>query len=136
VRLFDFEARWARVIGRSVVPVGTLGGATDHLDLGERFRDECAQPPWYSGLLLRFSLWVTWLSPLFVLGRWRTFGGLDEADRVRVLEALLKSPRHNLRLAIIFLKLTACVLALGDARTLEQLDAYGLGAPPPKRAAS
>jgi hypothetical protein len=124
------------VIGRSIVPPGTLGGTTDHLDLGERFREECAAPPWYSGTLLRFSLWLAWWSPLFVIGRWRTLGGLDEADRTRVLEALLKSPRHNLRLAVTFLKLTACILALGDMPTLERLDAYGLGAASSRRAAS
>ena len=126
--LFAFEVRWARVVARSIVPASTLDGVTGDLDLGERFRAEHAQPPWYSGALLRLSLWLTWWSPLFVIGRWCTLGGLDEPDRVRVLEALLKSPRHNLRLAVTFLKLTACILALGDLRALEKLDAYGLGA--------
>jgi hypothetical protein len=127
VRLFAFEVNWARLVARSIVPAETLGGVCADLDLGERFRAECAQPPWYSGLLLRFSLWLTWFSPLFMLGRFATFGGLDESDRTRVLDALLKSPRHNLRLAVTFLKLTACILALGDPRALERLDAYGLG---------
>lgn len=123
------------MIGRSIVPATVLDGVTGDLDLGQRFSDECAQPPWYSGALLRFSLWVAWLSPLFVVGRLRTFGSLDESERTRVLDALLKSPRHNLRLAVTYLKLTACILALGDPRALERLDAYSLSTAP-RRAVS
>jgi hypothetical protein len=127
VRLFAFETRWAETIARAILPVGALGGVVDDLDLGARFRDECAQPPWFSGLLLRATLWLVWLAPLYFLPGLRTFGAIEASERAELLEKLLKSNHHNLRLAVTYLKLTTCVLALGDPRALEQLDAYGLG---------
>src|SRR5205807_5851791 len=81
MKLRSFEIRWAAVIGRALLPTGLLGGVVDDVDLGEAYRIECAEPPWYAALLLRFSLWLTWLAPPLVLRRFRTFGGLDRDAR-------------------------------------------------------
>ncbi len=90
------------------------------------------------GSLFRASLWLTWLAPLWLLGRVRTFGGLDGATRVALLERLLKHPRYTVRMTGLFLKLAICTLLLGDEATLAGLGAYRL--PPPmtlgKRSAS
>src|SRR4051794_26866353 len=99
---------------RAIVPASVLDGVVADIDLGQKFRDECAQPPWYSALLLRFSVWLAWVAPILMMRGWRTFGGLTPEERVAVLERLLKSERHNLRLAFTFLKLNACMMALGD----------------------
>ena len=128
MRLFDFEVRRARVVLRSIVPASTLGGVTAELDLGERFAREHDGSPWQSAALMRFALWLVWLAPLVMLKGLHTFGGLEEAARVEVIERLLHMDAAWIRLAATFLKLTACVLALGDRRALERLDAYGLGA--------
>ena len=127
MRLSPIEIRWAQVVLRALVPAGALGGAASDAEVAAQFADECAQPPLYGGLLLRFSLWLAWWSPPFVLRRWRTLGGLDEAGRAQALERLLDSDVAPIRLAATYLKLTACLLALGDPRVLRRLNAYGLG---------
>jgi hypothetical protein len=94
--------------------------------IGEEFRREHAEPPWYAGLLLRVSLWLTWFAPFWSSFRFRTFGGLDEAAREELLEQLLEAKSYNVRMAIMFLKITVCTLVLGDERALRKLNAYGL----------
>jgi hypothetical protein len=126
MKLRQFEIRWAETIGRSLLPRGLLGGVVDDTNLGEQFRLECLQPPWYSSLLVRVSLWLTWFAPLWMLGRLRTFGGLDAAAREALLERLLSSKRYYVRLAAMFLKLTACTLLLSDERALAHIGAYGM----------
>ena len=126
MKLRRFEVRWAEIIGRALVPRGVLGGVVDDVALGEEFRRECAEPPWYAGLLLRFSLWLTWLAPFWTSFRFRTFGGLDEDAREKLLEKLLEAKSYNVRMAIMFLKITVCTLVLGDERALKKLNAYGL----------
>ena len=125
--LADFERRWAAAIGRALVPEGALGGALDAIDLGARFAEECAISPWYAALAFRASLWLTWLAPLWMLGRPRTFGGVDGETRVVVLERLLKHRVYLVRMSALFLKLAICGMLLGDTPTLAQLGAYKLG---------
>ena len=124
--LFPFEARWAAAIGHALVPRGALGGALDSIDLGARYAEECRISPWYAALAFRASLWLTWLAPVWMLARPRTFGGVDEATRVVVLERLLKHRVYFVRMAALFLKLAICTLLLGDVPTLTQLGAYRL----------
>lgn len=124
--LFAFERRWAAAIGRALVPAGALGGALDGIDLGARYAEECAISPWYAALAFRASLWLTWLGPVWLLGRARLFGGADEATRVVVLERLLGHRVYFVRMAALFLKLAMCTLLLGDTATLAQLGAYRL----------
>jgi hypothetical protein len=126
VTLAGFERRWASAIGRALVPAGALGGRLDGIDVGARFAEECAISPWYVAIMFRASLWLTWLAPLWMLGRLHTFGGVDEATRVVILERLLKHPRYELRMAALFLKLTICGLLLADRPTLAQIGAYKL----------
>ena len=127
--LFPFEERWAAAIGGALVPRGALGGALDAIDLGARYAHECAISPWYAALAFRASLWLTWLAPLWMLGRVHTFGGVDEAARVAILERLLKHRVYFVRMAALFLKLAICTLLLGDVPTLTQLGAYKLQPP-------
>ena len=126
MKLRQFEVRWAETIGRTLLPRGVLGGVADGVELGEEFRRECLEPPWYSALLLRLSLWLAWFSPIFFLRRFRTLGGVDAAAREAALEKLLVSRSYYLRLAAMFLKLTACTLLLGEEPTLLRIGAYDL----------
>src|SRR2546423_1257602 len=104
------EQRWARVIGRAMIPPQTLGGARGDIDFGvEMARHIAAAPPW-SALALRASLWLVWLSPVLLRARPRLFGSLDEAGREALLEALLASPVYPVRQAVDFLKLVLCML--------------------------
>ena len=124
--LADFERRWAETIGRALLPAGTLDGATDAIDIGARYAEECAISPWYAALAFRASLWLTWLTPLWMLGRPRTFGGVDGETQVALLERLLKHRVYIVRMAALFFKLAVCTLLLGDEPTLAQLGAYKL----------
>jgi hypothetical protein len=119
-----FEERWARVIGRALLPAGILDGVVDDSDLGALWHDEYRRSRWDGALLLRVSLWLAWLAPLWMLKRLRTFGGVDDKLRVEILEALLKSRFYLVRMAALFLKLTGTSLLLGDERALKQLQAY------------
>jgi hypothetical protein len=129
VTLFLFERRWAAVVARALVPAGALGGALDQIDLGKRYADECAVSPWHAAIVFRASLWLTWLAPVWMLARPRTFGGLDADAQVALLEKLLKHRRYLVRMASMMLKIAICSLLLGDESTLAQLGAYRL--PPP-----
>jgi hypothetical protein len=133
MELWPFEQRWARVIGRALLPVGLLGGTVDDVDIGEKWADECRRSRWDAALLLHVSLWLAWLAPLWMGRALRTFGGLDDQARVEVLEALLKSRRYLIRMAALFLKITACQIVLGDERALKQISAYDYPRPVPLR---
>src|SRR5438552_650162 len=124
MRLRAFEVRWARAIGRVVLPPGLLRGAVDDVDLGREVARECAQSPWYAALVVRAALWLTWFAPLVLLRRPRTFGGLDGRRRREVLERLLASPRYAVRATMTLLKLTFCVRLLGDERAFAEIGAY------------
>src|SRR5262252_5245927 len=114
MRLRRFEKRWADTLGRTIAPRGVLHGVVDDVDLGARYDDECAASPWFAAVLLRFSLWMTWLAPLWMRRRLRTCGGLAGAEREQVLEQLLASDRYNVRMTATFLRLTVLTLLLGD----------------------
>jgi hypothetical protein len=132
MKLRRFEVRWASLIGRALLPPGLLGGVVDRVDLGEAIRRECSQPPWYAALLLRASLWLIWFSPPLTLRRLGTFGGLDSAGREAALERLLDHKVYPVRATATFLKLSTCMLLLGQERVMSAIGAYdyGNGAPP------
>jgi hypothetical protein len=127
MKLHAFEIRWSAIIGRALLPPGLLGGVVDDVDLGDAFRRECLEPPWYAALLLRASLWLTWFAPPFVLRRLRSFGGLDPAAREAVLEKLLDSRIYVVRATATFLKLAACMQLLGQERVMRRIGAYEHG---------
>jgi hypothetical protein len=129
VTLALFEQRWAAAIARALVPAGALGGALDAIDVGQRYAHECAISPWHAAIVFRASLWLTWLAPLWMLARPRTFGGLDAEAQVALLEKLLKHRRYVVRMAGMMMKIAICSMLLGDEATLAQLGAYRL--PPP-----
>ena len=136
MKLLPFEIRWADAIGRAMLPSGLLGGVVDAVDLGEEMRRECLEPPWYAALLLRASLWLTWLAPPLALRRLRTFGGLEATAREALLEKLLDSRVYLVRATATFLKLQACMLLLGDARVLRRIGAYEHGREEPGEGAA
>ncbi len=133
------ERKWADLVGRAMVPAGLFGGTADDVDLGAEFAEECAASPWYVGLLLRASLLMTWLAPVWRHGRLATFAGVGAPEREEILEELLEHPVYQLRLAAMYLKITACSVVVGRRGVLEHLGAYGLQpsqpAPAPRAAA-
>ena len=125
--LWQFETRWAAIIGRSMVPVGLYGGLTDGYEIGARVASQTARSPWYSAAVVRLALWIAWLAPLLTLRRARTFGGLDERARVACLEALLHSNVYAVRETLKILKLNVCIALIGNLDVLAHLGTYDLG---------
>jgi hypothetical protein len=140
MRMAPFEIDWARAIARALVPPeelhGVLAGAFDGIDAGARYADECAASPWHAALLLRASLWLTWLAPIWLWGKLSTFGGLDGDERAQLLERLLHDGRYLVRTAAMFLKLMICQVLLCDQATQARLGAYDLVPPMARRSAS
>ena len=126
MRLRSFELRWAAAIARSIVPLGAMGGAADDLDAFALFKADCAAAPWHSVIALRLAILMTWFAPLWMRGKLRTFGSLEEPKREELLAALLTSRHHLVRMAVNYLKLLATALLLGDRRLLASMGAYDL----------
>jgi hypothetical protein len=130
MRMAPFEIDWARGIARALVPPnelsGVLAGAFDDIDAGQRYADECAASPWHAALLLRASLWLTWLAPVWLYGRLATFGGLDGERQTELLERLLSHKLYLVRTTGMFLKLIICQVLLCDQPTQARLGAYDL----------
>jgi hypothetical protein len=123
----DTEARWAEVIGRGFAPQGVvLDGIVDEASIGEGVRDEARSSPWYFAIGLRAAILLVWLSPIWRLGRLKTFGGLSSEEQVELLETLLKSRLYPVRLALMLLKLTVCMILVGEERALRRVGAYHL----------
>ncbi len=120
------EERRAAIIGRALFPADVFGGIRKDADLGLELGRSARAYPWWSALVLHFSLWMVWFSPILLRRRRQTFGGLPEADREAVLETLLSSPIYLVRQAADFLKLYLCVTFLGDLSLLQKLGAYDL----------
>lgn len=138
MRLSPVERRFVAVIAAALAPPEAVAeaGIALHGDVVARYDDECAASPWYAALLMRASLWLTWLAPLWALGRPRTFGALDAAAQAALLERLLGDKRYVVRMAAMFLKLALCTVLLGDVETLGALGAYDLPRPLSTRRAS
>lgn len=126
MKLARFERRWAGTIGRALLPVGALGGATDARDLGAEYARHFDLAPWWTALLLRYALWLIWLSPVWRSASPRTFGSLDLAAREACLEALLSARSYAVRETLTVVKLTYCFGAIGDRQVLASLGAYHL----------
>ena len=122
--MLRLELDWAATIARALLPRGALGGLMDEKDLPALFDADCRTSPWQANLVLRLSLWLTWFSPLWMRGRAKTFGGLDAPEREEILERLFASRVHLVRLTMLYFKLMACSLLMGDERVLARLGAY------------
>ena len=119
--------RRVRAIGEAMIPATTFGGLAGTRDIGKEVARHAEESPWEVALVLRLAIVLVWLSPLFVLGRARTFGGLDAAARVACLESLLGSNRYLVRQLMLILKMSICMAVLGCADVLERIGAYDLG---------
>lgn len=123
MRIFAFERRWARVVGRALIPAGSLPAPSDERDLGDAFASQLALAPWWSAIVMRLSVWMVWLAPLT---RLKTFEGLSGDEREALLERLMASRLYAVRELMTLLKLSTCISAIGDLRVLTSLEAYRL----------
>jgi len=129
MRVFAFEKRWAAVVSRALIPVGSLPAPSDGRDLGAAFAAQLALSPWWSAIVMRLSVWLAYLSPLLFRGR--TMAALPPDAQEAELERLMRSKTYAIRELMTLLKLAACISAIGDVRVLTAMGAYKLDQPAP-----
>ncbi|MEK6544325.1 MAG: hypothetical protein AABZ44_07835 [Elusimicrobiota bacterium] len=61
--------------------------------------------PWWAGLLAAIAAWkIRWILPALLLGKFKSFGSLDAADKQRLLDKLQNSGSLLMRIAFLPLK--------------------------------
>ena len=124
--LLNFEKAQSAVIARALIPLDSVGGTSRAIDVGEGLSCHLDHSPWLPALLVRLSLLLVWFCPVVVLGRPRTFGGLEPEQRAECLELLLASSRYVVRELMLLLKASLCMVVLGHEDVLRFVGAYRL----------
>ncbi len=134
MKLLAFERRWLRAIFEAILP----SNADDQLSLGvadvpiDRFVDDVLEhAPGQFKAGLRASLWVVALSPLFVIGRFKTFDRLDARARSEVLRCLAQSDIYLVREQPLLFKMVACLGYGGMPAVQRQIGIHPTDSSPP-----
>lgn len=116
MRLTGIENRWAEAAMGAIFPGSREEGLTDirAMDVRGFLARLVASVPAKAALGLRLAVWIVALAPLFVLGRLATISGLAQADRERVVAALVMSRNYALRSLVMILKTMGALLYAGD----------------------
>jgi hypothetical protein len=130
MKLLRLEQHRVGIIARALMPVGVLGGLTDNRDLGAEIGRQVALTPWYSAIVVRFAVWLVWFAPLWRMARLRTFGSLPLDVQYECLDKLARSNQYWVRESLMLMKLTTCMVAVGDTKVLTYLGAYNLAGGP------
>jgi hypothetical protein len=111
MRLFEFELVWARAALGAVLPEDTeLPHGVARMDPGRFMASAVAAAPFEQALVLRVSLWVVALAPLWVLRRPRTIASLAPAEQQALLDHLLASSVYIVRQLVLTLKAMTSLL--------------------------
>lgn len=116
MRLTGIENRWAEAAMGAIFPGSREEGLTDirAMDVRGFLARVVASVPSKVALGLRLAVWIVALAPLFVLGRLATITSLAQADRERVVTALVSSRNYALRSLVMILKTMGALLYAGD----------------------
>ncbi len=116
MRLTGIENRWAEAAMGAIFPGSREEGLTDirAMDVRGYLARLVASVPAKAALGLRLAVWIVALAPLFVLGRLATITSLAQADRERVVAALVMSRNYALRSLVMILKTMGALLYAGD----------------------
>ena len=116
MRLTGIENRWAEAAMGAIFPGSREEGLTDirAMDVRGFLGRVVASVPSKVALGLRLAVWIVALAPLFVLGRLATITSLAQADRERVVAALVMSRNYALRSLVMILKTMGALLYAGD----------------------
>lgn len=114
--LLGCERRWLLMVFDAIVPKGEgdgiLLGARD-VPMGRFLDDLFRSAPAHFCLGLKACIWFVTFAPVFVIGKFRTFGGLAAADRLRLLEKLGESDVYVVREMPLLFKTVACLAFCG-----------------------
>jgi hypothetical protein len=116
MRLTGIENRWAEAAMGAIFPGSREEGLTDirAMDVRGFLARVVTSVPSKVALGLRLAVWIVALAPLFVLGRLATITSLAQADRERVVAALVMSRNYALRSLVMILKTMGALLYAGD----------------------
>ena len=123
------EKRWLNAVMEAVLPAGAskeLPWGAGDTRVSELTEDMIQRTPFLGAMGLRASLWVTYLFPLFIMGKPRTIAGLSSEVREEYLKKLYEHPIYFVRQTLILIKSVACMAYCVDERVREKL---GMNAP-------
>jgi hypothetical protein len=134
LRLFNFERRWLTAVFAVLIPAG----ADERMPYGAaqapmgRFVDELLEhAPLQFVAGLRACLWMVMLSPLFLLGRLRTFLGVEHATQLALLDRFRTSNVYLVRETPLLFKTIGCLGFCGLPAVQQQLGIHPTDAAPP-----
>jgi len=135
LRLFNFERRWLVSVFAVLIPAGAderMPYGTEQAPMG-RFVDDLAErAPLQFVLGLRACLWMVMLSPLFMLGRLRTFLGVEAATQLALLDRFRTSNVYLVRETPLLFKTVGCLGFCGLPIVQRQLGIHPTDAEPPE----
>jgi hypothetical protein len=125
MNLTKLETRWAEAAMGAIFPGSRDAGLADirAMDLRGFLSQVMATVPFQAALGLRLAVWIVALAPLFVLRRFATIAGLDQAGREKVIERLLVSRSYPVRSLVMILKTIGALLYAGDDAVRARMNA-------------
>ncbi len=138
LRLFNFERRWLVSVFGVVIPAGAderMPYGAAQAPMGRFVDDLLERAPLQFVLGLRACLWMVMLSPLFMLGRFRTFLGVEPATQLALLERFRISNVYLVRETPLLFKTVGCLGFCGLPAVQQQLGIHPTDARPPDWAA-
>ena len=134
LRLLNFERRWLLAILSTILPTGggerLPWGAAD-APLGRFLDDLLDSAPLKFVAGVRACVWMVVLSPPLLLRRLTTFFGLNDEDRLLLLERLKQSPIYVVREMPLMFKMIACLGFCGLPQVQKKLGIHPTDATPP-----
>lgn len=105
MKLSKYEQKVARAIMCAILPPteSRIAPIAD-LDLEGFARYATEDIPLKPALGFRAVIWITLFAPIFVLKKFKTFMGIDEDERDRVVDALIYSSIYEVRALFLFFK--------------------------------
>jgi hypothetical protein len=116
MNLTKLETTWAEAAMGAIFPGSREAGLADirGMDLRGFLSQVVTTVPFQAALGLRLAIWIVALAPLFVLGRFATVVGLDQAGREQLIVRLLAHRSYALRSLVLILKTIGALLYAGD----------------------
>jgi hypothetical protein len=135
LRLLNFERRWLLAIIATILPTGVgerlPWGAAD-APLGSFLDDLLDSAPLKFVAGVRACVWLVVLCPPLLLGRMKTFFGLDAEDQLLVLERLKQSPIYVVREMPLMFKMIVCLGFCGLPHVQQKLGIHPTDTTPPE----
>ena len=112
--LSKIESRWARGAFGAIFPAhGPAKIGICDLDVETFLSEVRTATSFKSALGIRVAIWIVAFAPLFVIGKFRTIAGLDQASRELVVGSLLGSHIFFVRQLTMLLKAIGALLYAG-----------------------